>query len=464
MIYDPRLLTEELVISGRRLHFIGIGGVSMSSIAVMAREEGAEVDGCDLCENEGTAACREKGIPVLIGHDPSHVRGCDMVVFSSAVPPHNLELTAARENGVLIVPRAVMLSRLLRDRESIGIAGSHGKTTTTYIVSELFRDQGLDPSVMLGGRVAEWRSSFHLGRGRHFISEVDESDGSLLCLRQKHSLITNIDFDHVDYYRDIEHLKSVFRRYAENTDGGVVVACGDDRGLRDALNDLDGRVAWYGLGEDNEFRAEEVRREGLARRFVLARKGEPLGEFACPLLGDHNLSNAVGALALGVLLGLDAGRMAATLARLKGVVRRQDTLGERGGVTVLDDYAHHPTEIRATISALRHLRHNRLVVVFQPHRYTRTAALYRELASALTGADYVVLTDVYPANEQPITGVSSALIAAEFNRLGFGSYQYIPRMELILRHLATACRPGDLLVTMGAGDIRKLGERYVDGD
>ena len=452
---------KTLRLKNKRIHFIGIGGISMSSIAIMSKREGAIVSGCDICENAGTRACSEAGIRVEIGHSVTHVEKSEIVVFSSAIPQNNLEMMAANRNGVKIVPRAVMLSRLLRDKESIGIAGSHGKTTSTYIVSQLFRDHGFDPAVMLGGRVNEWNSNFHLGKGKHFISEVDESDGSLLFLNLEHSLITNVDLDHVDFYRDIGHLKEVFRKYAVECNSGKIVACGDNSNLRDSLEGIDKEVSWYGLAEGNDFRAVNVQPVGLGRKFDLEHSGEHIGEFVCPMLGTYNLLNCIGSISLGYLLGLDPKKMARTTANLHGVVRRQDLLGEKNGVKVLDDYAHHPTEITATIRALKELMPNRLVVVFQPHRYSRTAALYKDLAKSLSEADYVVISEIYPANEEAISGVSSSLIARELNRLKFFSYQYIQRDSLIIRHLETMCRPGDLVVTMGAGDVRKLGEQFV---
>ncbi|MFA4985742.1 MAG: UDP-N-acetylmuramate--L-alanine ligase [Candidatus Brocadiia bacterium] len=463
MIFRNDMTSEQIEIKGKKIHFIGIGGVSMSSIAIMAHEQGAVVTGCDLQENDGTAACREAGIPVEIGHSPDHVNDVHMIVYSSAVPQHNLEIKNALERKVIFVPRAVMLARLLKENESIGVAGSHGKTTTTYMVAQLFSDAGMDPSVMVGGRVNEWHSNFHLGHGKHFITEVDESDGSLLFLRQKNTIITNIDRDHLDFYRDIEHIQEVFLKYAENTMGGEIVACGDNKPLREALMDCTRKVTWYGEAPENDARPVNIRTASLGREFDLVIRDAKIGTFHCALLGGHNMLNCVAALTMGHLLGLDSRKMASTTDRFRGVLRRQDALGERNGVKVVDDYAHHPTEIYETIKALRELRAQRMVIVFQPHRYTRTAALYAELAQSLTGADYVILADIYPANEEPITGVSSNLIARELSVLGYRNYQYIPKKDLILSHLSATCKPGDLVVTMGAGDIRKLGEKFLEG-
>ncbi len=360
-----------------------------------------------------------------------------------------------------VIHRAVMLLNLLKDRESMGVAGSHGKTTTTYILYELFHGAGLDPAVMLGGKVSAWRSTFHIGTGKHFISEVDESDGSLLKLRLNHSIITNIDLDHVDYYHDIAHIRDTFRQYAEKCVSGFVVACGDDPNIRVALAGLGDRVKWYGKAEDNNIRISVIPDTGLGHRFSLTIDGRDAGEFYTPLLGDHNLLNCSGAVGLGAYLGLDLDGMRQVVRRLSGVARRQDAVGERNGVRVIDDYAHHPTEITATIKALSELNPKRLIIVFQPHRYTRTAALYKDLAKSLSPADIVVLTDIYPANEEPLSGVSSAMIARELEADDHRNVQLIPRDDLLVKYLKDTCLPGDLVVTMGAGDVRKLGESFV---
>ena len=440
----------------RRIHLVGIGGAGMSGIAKLLLARRIDVSGCDLKESSGLEALRAAGASIAVGHHPSHVADADAVVVSSAIPSDSAEVVAARDQRVPVLLRAQVLGALMRGGRGIAVAGTHGKTTTTSMVAVMLRGLGLDPTFVIGGDLNEAGSGAYPGDGDLFVAEADESDGSFLLLRPDVAVVTNVEEDHLDFYRDAAQIEHAFRRFASAA--STVVACGDDAGARRALDGLDRRIIWYGQGVDADVRVEP--RTDLSSATVVA--GGVEVEVRLRVAGRHNLLNA--AAALGVALALDAplGDAADALGGFTGVRRRYELRGEAGGASFVDDYAHHPTEIAATLDVARSQR-RRVVAVFQPHRYTRTASMSRALGESLRDADVVVVTDVYGAGEAPIPGVTGKLVVDALTEGAPGKrVVYLPRRAEVAPFLAAEVRSGDLVLTLGAGDITMVGQETLE--
>jgi UDP-N-acetylmuramate--alanine ligase len=440
----------------RSIHFVGVGGVGMSGIAEVLRAHGFEVSGSDIAEGETTRRLREQGITVHIGHAAEHAQRADVVVFSSAVTRENPELIEARRRGVPVIPRAEMLAELMRLQDGIAIAGSHGKTTTTSLVATVLRAAKLDPTVVIGGKLNVLGSGATLGSGRLLVAEADESDGSFLHLTPVISVITNIDPEHLDFYPNHEAIKDAFVQFAAHVPFyGLVVACLDHPHVQDILPRIDKRVATYGLAVQADYSASELSIEGLSTSFALVRRGESMGRFRVRMPGVHNVLNALATIAVADEVGVDHAITREALESFAGVQRRFTIVGEARGLTVVDDYGHHPAEIEPTLEAARRAYGRRVVVAFQPHRYSRTHHLFDELTRAFNGADVLLVTDVYAAGEAPIEGADSAHLAEAIRAHGHRDVTHVARREDLVAALLERCRPGDVVITLGAGSITR---------
>jgi UDP-N-acetylmuramate--alanine ligase len=446
----------------RSIHFVGVGGVGMSGIAEVLRAHGFEVSGSDIAEGETTRRLREHGITVSLGHAAEHVQRADVVVFSSAVTRDNPELVEARRRGVPVIPRAEMLAELMRLQDGIAIAGSHGKTTTTSLVATVLRAAQLDPTVVIGGKLNVLGSGATMGSGRLLVAEADESDGSFLHLTPVISVITNIDPEHLDFYPDHEAIKDAFVKFAANVPFyGLVVACLDHPHVQDILPRIDKRVATYGLATQADYSASDLSIEGLSTSFALVRRGEPMGRFRVRMPGVHNVLNALATIVVADEVGVDHAVTREALETFAGVQRRFTIVGEARGVTVVDDYGHHPQEIEPTLEAARRAYGRRLVVAFQPHRYSRTHHLFDELTRAFNRADVLLVTDVYAAGEAPIEGADSAHLAEAIRAHGHRDVTHVARREDLVATLVERCRPGDIVITLGAGSITRTGPELL---
>jgi UDP-N-acetylmuramate--alanine ligase len=432
------------------IHFVGIGGIGMSGIAEVLLNLGYHVSGSDVRETEVTRRLRTLGGRIAIGHDGAHVRESDVVVVSSAVRPDNPEVRNARERRIPVIARAEMLGELMRVKDGVAVAGSHGKTSTTTMVASILAHAGLDPTAIIGGVAKAFGSNARLGQGEVLVAEADESDGSFRHLFPMVAVITNIDREHLDHYGSEAALREAFVDFANKVPFyGLVVICADNPVAAALAPDLQKRHVTYGL-EGGDYRGEILRAGPDGTRLKVTVHAKARGEITVRMPGVHYAQNALAALAVADVFGVSFQDYGEALASFGGVDRRFSVRGEAGGVLVIDDYGHHPTEIAATIAAAR-LFGRRLVVAFQPHRYSRTRDLLADFAPSLSGADEVVLTDIYSAGEAPISGVTSEALLATFD----GKVTHAPRKALC-EALASRLRPGDLLLTLGAGDITQV--------
>ena len=451
----------------RRVHFVGVGGIGMSGIAEMMSALGYEVSGSDLTASAVTARLRELGIAVEIGHDAQWVGDAEAVVVSAAVPDDNPEVIEARRRHVPVIRRGAMLAGLARSRSTIAVTGSHGKSTTASMVAVVLADGGLDPSAVIGARVNAFGSSTRVGRGRYFVVEADESEPSLLELTPRIAVLTNLEEEHLDHYGTFARLRDTVAGFANRvTDVGSVVVCADDPELTRLRRGITRRVVTYGLEDrsaDVLGDAAECAAAGSSCRVRYARDHRtetvPL---SVGVPGRHNLLNALAAFAVGLEVGLEPERIAAALRRFAGVDRRFQSRGVAAGVTVIDDYAHHPTEIAAALSTARRQPHLRVVAVFQPHRYSRTARLFDAFARVLAAADVVVLTDIFPAGEMPIPGVTVERLADAVRRQTEGPVHRARTLDEAVSLVADLARSGDVVLTLGAGSIGQVGGRIVE--
>ncbi len=444
-----------------RIHFVAIGGIGMSALARIAAARGATVSGCDGAESAVLDGLRGRGIVCHVGHSPAHLDHADLLVYSTAVPTDIPEMQAAETCGIPIVHRGRFLAWLQQGHETIAISGAHGKTTTTWIVANALIRAGVDPSVAVGGLVADLGGNARCGAGRFFVTEADESDRSFLHLEPKYPVITNIDADHLDHYADIGEIRSAFAQFARPAPGGAVIACIDGPYVRDLLDHAPGRQITCGIGH-GDVAAENVRLEPGRAIYDAVLPGGALKDVVLSLPGIHNVRNSLAALALAVELGLSMDAVCAALADTSSVGRRLERRGHERGITVYDDYAHHPAEISATLEAARMLADGRLVGIFQPHRYTRTLHLQREFGTAFDKLDLLLIAPVYAASEQPIDGVDAGLIAERVRELGDVEVELVPGFAAAAGRLAEAVGPGDTLITLGAGDIWRVGDAVLE--
>ncbi|MDI6816655.1 MAG: UDP-N-acetylmuramate--L-alanine ligase [Actinomycetota bacterium] len=449
------------------VHFIGIGGAGMSGIAKVLLEKGFQVSGSDLKESRYTKALRDMGAEISIGHDSEAIDEPDVVVVSTAIPEVNPELMAARERGLKVIRRAEMLAWLGNDKRSIAVAGTHGKTTTTSMISSTFDKTNQNPTFLIGGELNDIGSNAKYGSGEFFITEADESDGSLLYLRPEAIIITNIEADHLDYYASLEEIDDVFCDFVELLpQDGFVVCCGDDAGVIRLMARSDKRFITYGVDlEDGstvparDFTARNISEIRLGCQYDLYLNGEYVAKVELNVPGMHNIYNSLATIAISVELGLDLNGVLDALKQFCGVKRRFQLIGTTPDFVLFDDYAHHPTEVKATLSAAKSGEWKRLICIFQPHRYSRTKFLGKDFGASFSDADMIVLTDVYSAGEEPIPGVSGksivdALLAQDPRK----NVVYLPNKAEIPKYLRANVKEGDLVLTMGAGDISTIGE------
>ena len=443
----------------RPIHLVGIAGAGMSALAELFILRGARVTGCDA-HPENARDLVARGVEVLAGHSPAHVAGARALVVTSAMPREHPELRRARELGVPVIRRAEALGEVTAGTMLVGVAGTHGKSTTTVLTTEALVAAGLNPTGYVGARVSSWNGNLRAGSAERFVVEADEYDRSFLALSPTVAVVTNLEADHMDIYADLDDLRRTFAQYVSGA--RYVVLCADDPGANALPSPPTAEVIRYGLtSPDARLRAVDLRREGLGTRFTVVYDDKPEGEVFIAVPGEHNVRNALAALAVGLGLGLKVSQMAPGLAAFRGVERRFQLLGEARNVLVVDDYAHHPTEVRATIRAARAAAPDRrLVVAFQPHLFSRTRDLAREFADALGEADDVFLLDIYPAREQPIAGVTSELVADVMRDAGRAPAWRGGR-ESLTAALVPAVRAGDLVITMGAGDVTRCGHELL---
>ena len=446
----------------QNIHFVGIGGIGMSGIAEVLLDYGFFVSGSDARESETTRRLVKKGARIAVGHAADHVRDADVVVFSSAIPQTNPELTTARAKSIPVIPRAEMLGELMRIKDSIAIAGSHGKTTTTSLVATVLRAAELDPTVVIGGQLNSLGSGAASGAGDLLVAEADESDGSFLHLTPAVAVITNIDPEHLDHYGDLDQVKQAFVQFANRVPFyGAVVACLDHPNVQTILPQIEKRTITYGFAAQADYRAKNPRFEGLSASFDVVRRGEPLGEFEVRMPGIHNVLNALATVAVADEARCPHDTVREALRTFTGVQRRFTVRGEEAGVTVIDDYGHHPAEVQVTLEAAQRAYARRLVVAFQPHRYSRTKHLFGELTRAFNRADVLMLCDVYAAGESPVVGADSEHLAAAIRAHGHRDVTHVPDRADLAARLKDRVEPGDVVITLGAGDITKVGPELL---
>ena len=447
----------------RRVHFVGIGGSGMSGIAEVLLNLRYEVSGSDVKLSPVTERLERLGARIWEGHDPSHVEGAEAVVTSSAVRPDNPEVVEAHRPQVPVIPRGEMLAELMRLKFGIAIAGSHGKTTTTSMAASVLAAAGLDPTMVVGGRLNSMGTNARLGRGDFMVVESDESDRSFLHLAPILAVITNIDREHLDCYGSLEELCRAYAEFANKVPFyGASIVCLDDENVRAILPLLRRRVVTYGIETEADLTAGEVACGHFHSSFRLRFRGAELGGFELRVPGRHNVLNAMATVAVAMELKIATETVREALAGFGGVERRFQVRGVVEGVTVVDDYGHHPTEIRATLDAARDCGYQRVLAVFQPHRYTRTAALLDDFARCFAGCHSVFVMDIYPAGEMPIEGVSAKRLVDRMRESGAANAEHQPVADDLLRRLLERVRSGDLVLTLGAGNVWQIGERLLE--
>ena len=446
----------------KTVHFVGIGGIGMSGIAEVLLNLGYGITGSDLGQTDITQRLATLGAVIFKGHDEIHLGDADVVVTSTAVKSDNPEVLAAHRRNIPVIPRAEMLAELLKMKFSIAVSGSHGKTTTTSMISTVLGQGGLDPTMVIGGKLASIGSNAKMGGGEIIVAEADESDGSFLKLGPCIAVITNIDREHLDHYRDIDEIKAAFLQFANIVPFyGSTVLCLDNFHIREILPQIKRKTITYGLEPPADYRAADINLRGTWTSFNVLYREELLGAAVLNVPGLFNVYNALATIAVAREIDMDFPAITAGLKTFTGVQRRLEVKGIGGGVTVVDDYGHHPTEIRETLAAARTVWPGRLLVVFQPHRYTRTRALFEEFTGAFSDADLLVITDIYAASEAPIPGVNSENLAAAIRKQEQQEVMYIADFDAISDRLLALARPGDVIITQGAGSVWKIGEEYL---
>jgi UDP-N-acetylmuramate--alanine ligase len=446
-----------------RIHFVGIGGIGMSGIAEVLLNLGYAISGSDLADSEITRRLARLGVRYRTGHRVENVEQADVVVVSSAVTADNVEVVAAKSRKIPVIPRAEMLAELMRMKYGVAVAGSHGKTTTTSLIATVLAKGGLDPTLVIGGRLNNLGSNAKLGQGEFMVAEADESDGSFLKLNPMVAVVTTIDREHLDYYRDLEDIQAAFAQFLDKVPFyGFCIICADEPNIRAILPRLTKKVFTYGLHGDVDYSAGEIRTQGFRSTFVATRQGKVLGAVVLNIPGFHNIRNALAAVAAGIELDIPFGDIQEALREFSGIHRRFEVKGEARGITVVDDYGHHPTEVDATLRTARLVwPDRRLVVIFQPHRYTRTQTLWQEFCAPLLSADVVLLTEVYGAGEPYIPGVSGRLIWQGMQQGGHPQAIFVPQKEALASEMLGRIREGDVVLTLGAGDVWKAGEQVL---
>ncbi|KUL04327.1 MAG: UDP-N-acetylmuramate--L-alanine ligase [Synergistales bacterium 54_9] len=446
---------------------MGIGGAGMSGLALLLRQMGFDVSGCDVAHSCYIDKLNTAGIQFRIGHSREHIEEFhpDALVCSSAIPSGNAEILFAMKNGVPVFKRAEVLSWIFNRRIGIGISGTHGKTTTSSMVGCVFESVGLEPTVAIGGELCDIGGNAKLGRGQHMIAELDESDGSFELFKSHVAVVTNADWDHVDYYPSLHSVLSAYERFLDNrAKGGKAIVCGEDKGLTALLEKgIEGEVITYGWGSSWDWGAHEVvHKPGGGINFKVLHRGREIGPVTLQVSGDHNVLNALAACVVASCFFIPFEKTAEALQTFRGAKRRMQHMGKISNIDVFDDYGHHPKEVAATLTALRKMfPGRRLMTVFQPHRFTRTAAMYREFADVLTLADEIFLMPIYPADEMPIEGIDSNLIGDLMNQKGLRNFRLCSGSDEVVAQVCEFIKDGDVITTIGAGDVFTVGEKVI---
>ena len=443
-----------------KIHFIGLGGAGMSGIARIMLAKGFTVSGSDKTDSPVLTSLKALGAKVFVGHIKENLADAQLVIISAAITENNPELVAAKQGGIPVVARANALAWLMSESTSVAVAGTHGKTTTTAMLTVALQSAGADPSFAIGGTINNAGTNAHSGSGSIFVAEADESDGSFLAYKPSGAIITNVELDHVDHFADEEAVFAVFEQFVDSIKpGGFLVACGDDSGVKHLLSQIkrsDLKILLYGEDSNNDFRIDRINLAPTTSSAALTITGRKIGELNLAVAGKHNLLNAVAAFAAGSAMGITEDKFITGLKSFTGTRRRFELKGEVAGVKVIDDYGHHPTEITVTLTAAKNLAQSgRVLVVFQPHRYSRTAVFSHQFAKALANSDFTFLLEVYAASEQPIPGVSSLLIIKDMKS---DQAKFEPSMVQVVSEVAMMAKSGDVIITLGAGDVSSLGD------
>jgi UDP-N-acetylmuramate--alanine ligase len=446
------------------IHFVGIGGIGMSGIAELLLNLGYKVSGSDVKSSDITNRLKRLGGAIFKGHAAGNIAGADVVVFSSAIDRDNPEIRAAAQSSIPVIPRAEMLAELMRLKYSIAIAGAHGKTTTTSIVASVLAAGGLDPTVVIGGKLKGIGSNAVLGKGDFIVAEADESDGSFLKFAPTIAVVTNIDREHLDFYKDMDDIKAVFLNFLERIPFyGLAVLCLDNEPIQELIPRMKMRYTTYGMSSQADFQIRDAECGKRKSCFNVYHRGQKMGRIDLNLPGIHNVYNATASIAVGVELNIGFDRIKKALQSVEGVQRRLEIKGEANGITVIDDYGHHPTEIKVTLEAVEeNWPDRRKVVVFQPHRYSRTRALFDEFTRAFYQSDILVVMPIYAASEKKISGVTSRNLCEGIKLHGHKEVVYASGPKTALSYLNKTLRPGDVLLTLGAGDVWKVGEMFLN--
>lgn len=452
----------------RVIHFVGIGGIGMSGIAEVLHNLGYEVTGSDLKTSETTTKLQDLGIKVYIGHKAENIDDAHVLVVSSAVSSNNPEVIEARRKSIPVIPRAEMLAELARLKYGVLVAGAHGKTTTTSLISTIFAHGGLDPTVVIGGRLNATGSNARLGQGDFLVAEADESDGSFLQLSPTIAVVTNIDREHMDFFKTMDSLKDAFLSFMNKVPFyGASIVCMENEHLRELLPSIHRRYVTYGLTREAQLYAENIKKSFMSVSFEVVYKGKNIGVFEIPAPGTHNVLNSLAAIGVALVLKLDVALIKDALKGFSGIQRRLEFKGEVDGIKIYDDYGHHPTEIKATLKAIKEglqissQQEGRLLVLFQPHRYTRTKDLIDDFSVSFSDADLLVVLDIYPAGENPIEGVNSENLVQRIKNSGHKNVVYKRDKEDAIDHIIANMKKGDILLTLGAGNVWKMGEETL---
>ncbi len=446
----------------KKLHFVGIGGIGMSGIAEVLVNMGYEISGSDINDSISTKRLQKLGIKIYLGHNASNIKGTDVVIISSAIGKTNPELVKAHEENIPVIARAEMLAELMRLKYGIAIIGSHGKTTTTSIVSAVLRAGHLDPTIVVGGRVKSLGTNAHLGKGDFMVVEADESDGSFQMLSPVISVLTNIDDEHLDYYGSIENLINSFRVFIDKIPFyGLAVLCIDCPKVKEIAKQYEKRALTYGFTDEADLYFENFAAEGFKTRFEVIYKNNNLGTVELGIPGKHNALNALAAIGVGIELGISFDDIKTALNEFNGIERRLQLKGEVNNILIIDDYGHHPVEIKTTLKSIEEAFQKKPVVIFQPHRFTRTQMLFNDFVNVLSEIKTLYVLDIYPAGEKPIEGINSELLVKEINRSGTNNAYYIKDIDELFKHVKMNTNPGDIILTSGAGNVWKHGEELL---
>jgi UDP-N-acetylmuramate--alanine ligase len=460
-------MANDRIIGMRRkvksIHFVGIGGIGMSGIAEVLLNLGYTITGSDLSTSDITRRLASLGAVIFRGHQASHLGDAtDVVVISTAVRNDNPEVLEAHRRNIPVIPRAEMLAELLKMKFSIAVSGSHGKTTTTSMVATVLAYGGLDPTMVIGGKLASIGSNAKMGKGALIVAEADESDGSFLKLSPSLAVITNIDLEHLDYYRDIEEIKEAFLQFANSVPFyGSTILCADDKDVKEILPKIKRKFITYGIDPRSDYQAGDISFSGFSTGFSLYYRGNLLGKVKLNVPGLFNVYNALAVIAVTRELDMEFSTIREGLESFAGVHRRMEIKGKVREITVIDDYGHHPTEIRETLAAARQVWQEKIIAIFQPHRYTRTKALFHEFIKAFSDADSLILTDIYPAGEEAIEGINAGALCEGIRNCGHRDVVYLPDFDGIVDHLLSTAEPSDIIITLGAGNVWKIGEEFL---